>query len=105
MQEFWLQFKAEKDHLLRSMRMPYTNIADTSFSTYMDGDKAPDVYSPLHLVVQSLVSDYSVSFATHEFMVTVRRASALKRLSPCWGFRPDSSASSRLPVNLKAMLP
>ena len=68
MPEFWLEFKAEKDHLLKLMRMPYTNISGTSFSTYMDGDKAPNLYSPLHLVVQSLVSDYIFrTFPAHEF--------------------------------------
>ena len=59
--EFWLQFNQDRAALLKLMRAPYVGIADNALSPYMDGEKEPNVYSPLHLVVQSLVGDYPVT--------------------------------------------
>ena len=61
MDEFWLQFNQDRSTLLKSMRAPYADIPDNILSPYMDGEKEPNIYSPLHLVVQSLVSDFPVT--------------------------------------------
>jgi len=49
MNEFWLQFKSAQWNLLQSMRRPYLGIPDETLSPYLDGDREPNIHSPLHL--------------------------------------------------------
>jgi hypothetical protein len=51
MHEFWLQFNQNRQALVRLMRCSYKGIPANTLSPYMDGEKEPNIYSPLHLVV------------------------------------------------------
>lgn len=59
--EFWLQFNKDRAAVLKLMRASYVDIPVDAFSPYMDGEEEPNIYSPLHLVVQSLVGDFPVT--------------------------------------------